>query len=117
MQELTIPPSAMHILLEQLRALEVEVRRDGEGRDMRRAELRAEIEGLNREQQHELVALSWIGRGDFSEGDWTEAKALAAERHVGPTYDYLVAHPLVSEHIAAGLEEIGHDHLMLDGEY
>ncbi|CTQ50359.1 DUF3775 domain-containing protein [Jannaschia donghaensis] len=117
MQEVTIPPEALRTLLEQLRNLEIEVENDSPVGDMRWAELRAEIEGLNRDQQHELVALMWIGREDFDEMDWAEAVALAAERHVGPTFDYLLAHPLASEQIAAGLEEIGHAHLLLDGEY
>lgn len=118
MKEMTIPPAAMRIMVEQLRTL-VSVRgptEEGE-HDLRRSELRAEIEGLDREQQHELVALMWLGRGDFSEAEWEEAVELAEERHVGPTFDYLIAHPMAGDEIAAGLEEIGHDHVLLDGSY
>ncbi|KIT14315.1 DUF3775 domain-containing protein [Jannaschia aquimarina] len=117
MKELTIPPDALRLLLEQLRSVEVPVESDDGGNDLRRNELQTEIEGLDRDQQHELVALLWIGRGDYQEVDWDEAKALAEERHVGPTFEYLASHPQAADHIAAGLEEIGHEHLLLDGEY
>ncbi|MEM7644550.1 MAG: DUF3775 domain-containing protein [Pseudomonadota bacterium] len=118
MKEMTIPPAAMRTMIEQLRALVSSRRATEEGeRDLRRAELRTEIEGLDRDQQHELVALMWVGRGDFTEAEWEEAVALAEERHVGPTFDYLIAQPLAGDEIAAGLEEIGHDHVLLDGSY
>ncbi|WP_298432420.1 DUF3775 domain-containing protein [uncultured Jannaschia sp.] len=118
MKEMTIPPAAMRTLIEQLRALvsSTAMTEDGD-LDLRRAELRAEIEALDRDQQHELVALLWLGRGDYGEDNWAEAVALAEERHVGPTFDYLMAHPLAGDEIAAGLEEIGHDHVLLDGSY
>lgn len=117
MQEMTIPPAALRTLIEQLRAVQVEIENDSRTQDLRLRELRTEIEALDRDQQHELVALLWIGREDFDEMDWAEAKALAEERHVGPTFDYLMAHPLAGDQIAAGLEEIGHARVLLDGEY
>ncbi len=118
MKDLSIPPAALRAMLEQLRGLGAgeDVPLD-EGEDMRSNELRAEIEGLDRDQQHELVALLWVGRGDFSEAEWEEAVKLAEERHVGPCFDYIMTRPLAADEIAAGLEEIGHDHLLLDGSY
>ncbi|MEM8824355.1 MAG: DUF3775 domain-containing protein [Pseudomonadota bacterium] len=118
MRDLTTPPETLRILVEQLRAIQVRVADDGDSSpDMRKGELQAEIEALTRTQQHELVALLWTGRGDADAGDWDETLALAEERHVGPTFDYLMSHPMAADHIASGLEDIGHDHVLLDGEY
>ncbi|QPH54108.1 DUF3775 domain-containing protein [Pontivivens ytuae] len=118
MKDLTIPPDAMRTMIQQLRALGAgEDLTVEEGTDLRRNELQAEIASLDRDQQHELVALLWVGRGDFSEDEWEEAVALAEDRHTGPCFDYIIAQPLAADEIAAGLEEIGHDHLLLDGDY
>lgn len=39
------------------------------------------IDELNEEQQMALVALAWVGRGDYEPEDWAEALKLAAERN------------------------------------
>ncbi len=80
-------------------------------------ELRDEIEALDVDERHELVALMWVGRGDFSAAEWPEALALAEERHDRPTSDYLMSHPRVADQIASGLEDLGHDHILQDGLY
>ena len=64
-----------------------------------------------------LVALLWLGRGDFGADDWAEALALAEERDVGPTSAYLLSHPRVADQLASGLEELGYSHVMQDGRY
>ena len=51
--------------------------------NLTRAEIAAEIEDLEPDQQAELVALMWIGRGDMEPEEWEEARELAAERHEG----------------------------------
>lgn len=80
-------------------------------------ELTEEIEGMDPEHQYELVALMWVGRGDFSADEWSEALALAAERADTPTSEYLLSHPMAADEIANGLEELGHDHILQDGAY
>ena len=85
--------------------------------DATHEELVEEIDGMDPEHQYELVALMWVGRGDFGEQDWPEALALAAERADTPTSHYLMLHPMAADYIASGLEELGHDHILQDGEY
>ncbi len=80
-------------------------------------ELVEEIDGIDPEHQYELVALMWVGRGDFGQEDWDEALALATERSDTPTSRYLLSHPMAADDIASGLEELGHDHLLQDGAY
>jgi hypothetical protein len=83
-----------------------------------RTELETEIEDLEPDQQAELVALMWIGRGDMEPEEWDEAVELAGERHDGPTAAYLLAHPHVADHLDEGLDRLldGSD-LMETGEY
>ena len=83
--------------------------------DMRLEELVEDIDDLDADRRHELVALMWVWRGDFDEAGWEEALALAEERDVGPTSAYLLAHPQAADEIAAGLEELGHWHVMDEG--
>ena len=76
------------------------------------------VEDLEPDQQAELVALMWIGRGDMEPEEWQEAKDLAAERHEGATAAYLLSHPHVADFIEEGLERLldGTD-LLETGEY
>ena len=82
-----------------------------------REELVAEIDGLDPDHQQELVALMWVGRGDFDSDEWPEALALAMQRADAPASHYLLSHPMAADEIASGLEELGHDHLLEDGSY
>src|SRR5262245_33771990 len=43
-------------------------------------ELRAAINSLNDEAQAALVALVWVGRGDFEPSEWSDAVKTASER-------------------------------------
>ena len=86
--------------------------------NLTRAEIETEIEDLEPDQQAELVALMWIGRGDMEPEEWDEARALAAERRDTPTAHYLLKHPHVADHMIEGLDKLldGSD-LMETGEY
>jgi hypothetical protein len=77
--------------------------------DLTRTEIEVEIGDLEPDQQAELVALMWIGRGDLEPEEWDEALALAAERHEGATAAYLLSHPHVADHIDEGIERVGED--------
>ncbi|MCB1424591.1 MAG: DUF3775 domain-containing protein [Zhengella sp.] len=72
--------------------------------DLSREEVIEEIEALNDDQQDALVALSWLGRGDYEPQEWESALAMARERHSGSTAEYLLSHPLVAEQIDDGWE-------------
>lgn len=69
-------------------------------------ELRAAIISLNLEARIDLVAVAWIGRGDFD--DWREARLAARDgRRDGPTARYLMSMPLLAEYLEAGAEALG----------
>ena len=70
-----------------------------------RAELRAFIQGLDEDEGAELVALCWLGRGDFGKDDWGEALAAAREREGPKTPDYLLDMEALPDYLDNGLEE------------
>jgi hypothetical protein len=86
--------------------------------NMTRSEVAAQIQDLEPDQQAELVALMWIGRGDMEPEEWQDAVALALERRDRPTSDYLLSHPQVADDLAEGIDKIfdGSD-LMETGEF
>jgi len=71
------------------------------------AELRAAIDGLNDDEIVDLIALAWLGRGDFAKDDWPEARALARERHRRRSAAYLVGMPALGDYLEDGLAALG----------
>jgi hypothetical protein len=58
---------------------------------------------LEPDQQHEVVALLWLGRGDFDLASWTVAVAEARANWTPTTADYLMAHPMLADHLLEGM--------------
>jgi hypothetical protein len=71
--------------------------------DSVRRELKAFIDAMDEDEQCELVALCWLGRGDFSADEWEDAVAEARGRRQGSTAAYLIGTPLVSDYLEEGL--------------
>ncbi|PWL18637.1 hypothetical protein DKP76_06015 [Falsochrobactrum shanghaiense] len=74
-----------------------------------RKELVAAIRSLNEDQKMELLALMWVGRGDFSADEWEDALNMASERHNGREAKYLLGTPLLGDYIEEGLVALGID--------
>jgi hypothetical protein len=72
-------------------------------------ELAATIDDLEPDQQIELVALMWLGRGDFDIEEWDDAVAEARRAHNARTADYLIATPLLPDYLAEALELHGYE--------
>jgi hypothetical protein len=72
-----------------------------------RAELIAFIENLNDDEKAELVALMWLGRGDYAVEDWGEAVREARARRQNPTSNYLLGTPILADLIEEGLAQFG----------
>ncbi|HET6467599.1 MAG TPA: DUF3775 domain-containing protein [Geminicoccaceae bacterium] len=75
--------------------------------DLTGPQLRALIEDLDEEQQIELVALAWVGRGSFGRDEWGDALAEARRAHNDRTAEYLMGMPLLGDYLAEGLAEFG----------
>ena len=71
--------------------------------DSIRRELVEFIRDLDVDESAALVALAWIGRGDFEPDDWQSAVAAANERHEGPTWKYLIGMALLPDYLADAL--------------
>jgi hypothetical protein len=78
-----------------------------EEEDLSREEVVEEIRGLEARQQAELVALMWLGRDEGDPEEFEGLVRLALERREVPTEDYLLDHPLVTEHWLEGMERLG----------
>ncbi len=66
------------------------------------------IEDLEPDQQADLVALMWLGRGDFEVDEWNAAVAQALEQSNDRTAEYLLATPLVADFLEEGLDLMGY---------
>lgn len=70
-------------------------------------ELTGAIEALNEDEKLDLVALAWIGRGDYSGEEWEEARAAADEASDKHFPDYLVGMPQLGDLLEEGLAALG----------
>ena len=70
-------------------------------------EIKDTIEALNDDEQAELVALTWIGRGDYTVDEWNEVVRTARQRRTNPTADYLLGTPMLGDYLEEGLTELG----------
>jgi succinyl-CoA synthetase alpha subunit len=77
----------------------------GDGRSRARAELAKFIEAMDEDEQCELIALAWIGRGKFTPEEWESALVEARAHLKQPTAAYLVGNPKLAPHLESGLAE------------
>jgi hypothetical protein len=86
-----------------------DVLEDDPENDAVRQELVSFINGLNEDEQVNLVALAWLGRGTYDIEDWDEAIDTARSEHNKRTAQYLLGLPLLGDYLADGLEAFGED--------
>ena len=72
-------------------------------------QIRGVIEGLDVDEQADLVALVWIGRGDFEAEEWPAAVRRAHERRIRSTATYLMGIPNVGDLLEEGLAAVAVD--------
>lgn len=70
-------------------------------------ELQEFIDGLTEDEQIDLVAITWLGRGDGEVGDWEELRREAQRSHNSHTAAYLLAKPMLPDHLIDGLSALG----------
>ena len=75
--------------------------------DLTQKELVAFINALSEEEQADLVALLWLGRGDGTLEDWDDLRDEAQRQHNNRTAAYLLGEPLLSDHLEEGLSQFG----------
>lgn len=122
---LTIPLAKLTYIIEKAREFDAEVPADADEDGSNAAdddereilldtpdnpteqELRDAIEGLNTDEQEELLALIWIGRGDFTADEWRDAVRQAREARTGTEADYLIGTPLLADYLEEGVAALG----------
>lgn len=131
--ELTIDPDTVRLFILKAKAIgaalnddyadgsEHEVELDGDAREshghdglaeeeeenLTEEELRELIDDLNVDEAADLVALVWLGRGDYDAAEWTDAVNEARQRGNKRTSAYLLGMPLLADYLEEGLETIG----------
>ena len=69
------------------------------------AQLDGLLEAMSEDEAADLVALLWVGRGDFEPEEWDEARTTAREE--ADAAATLKASPHLADHLEAGLEAMG----------
>jgi hypothetical protein len=77
------------------------------GDDPTEQELRSFIDALTEDEQIDLVALTWLGRGDGTIDEWNDLREEADRLHNKRTAAYLMAKPMLADHLEEGLAEFG----------
>lgn len=73
-----------------------------------RLEIEQAIEALNIDAQLDLVALLWIGRGDYTADDFDAARAQARSVGQQPMAQYLLGTPLLADYLEEGFSSLGY---------
>jgi hypothetical protein len=73
------------------------------------AELRAVLTALNSDERAELLALVFVGRGDFGRDAWEDALREARDALDPALVSYLMGTPMLGDLIEEGLAELGED--------
>lgn len=82
---------------------------DRYGEDPFYQQFKAMIEDLEPDQQITIVALMWIGRGDYEPGEWDDAREYATDAWTDHTADYLIGTPLLADYLGEALEQVDRD--------
>jgi hypothetical protein len=132
MPDLTISPEKVAYIIEKAREYDVKEANsdpdsgsnptdddmidvlEDDGQDPVGRELASFIRALNEDEQVDLVALMWLGRGEGTIEEWDDLRARALEVRGGyrnarrETVHYLLGDPMLGDFLADGLEEFGH---------
>jgi len=80
---------------------------DNPGEDSRRQQMVEFVAGLTVEEQTDLLALTWLGRGDYDIDEWDDALAEAEARIAARDPDYMIGDAALPEYLGDGLEAFG----------
>jgi Protein of unknown function (DUF3775) len=75
--------------------------------DERRRQMVEFVAGLNVEEQTDLLALIWLGRGDYDIAEWDDALEEAEARIAARDPDYMIGDASLPEYLGDGLDAFG----------
>jgi Protein of unknown function (DUF3775) len=70
-------------------------------------ELRSFLAAQSDDNLRELVALTWIGRGDYDADDWDDVLGEVEDPRGKHTIDYLLGTPLLADYLEEALSQFG----------
>ena len=73
------------------------------------SELLSFIRALDLDEQINLVALAWVGRGTYEAAEWQQALDTARGEHTNRTAEYLLGLPLLGDYLEEGLAALDLD--------
>ena len=133
MPELAISPEKVAFIIEKAREFDVKEAEsdpdsgsnptdddmidvlEDDGSDPVGRELAGFIRALNEDEQTDLVALMWLGRGEGGLEEWDDLRARAVDarsEYANPrreTVHYLLGEPMLGDFLADGLDAFGMD--------
>jgi hypothetical protein len=71
-------------------------------------ELSSFIGTMSEDEQIDLVAMAWLGRGDYTADDWPSVREEAARAHNQRTAAYLLGMPMLGDFLEEGLSLLGY---------
>jgi hypothetical protein len=77
------------------------------GQDATRLEIVEFIRALDEDEQINLIALAWVGRGTYDLTEWDEALRIARSEHNKRVAEYLLTLPLLGDYLEEGLAAFG----------
>lgn len=118
---LTINPDKVCFVIAKAREVNVKVAPEelaDDGDDMERIledyaddatseELKAFLDAQSDDVLRELLALTWIGRGDYTASEWQSAMGEIKDVRDQHTSDYLMGTPLLADYLEEGLSQFG----------
>lgn len=75
--------------------------------DLSYLELKDLIKDLEPDQQQKIIALMYIGRGDYKESEWPAALEQALTVPIEARPDYLISKSMLSDYLSEGLAIFG----------
>jgi hypothetical protein len=70
-------------------------------------ELRSFLLDQNDDELKELLALAWLGRGDFAIQEWQDGRKRVGDVRLYHTVEYLLGTPLLADFLEEGLSQFG----------
>lgn len=118
---LTINPDKVCFVIAKAREVNVKVAPEelaDDGDDMERIledyaddatseELKSFLEAQSDDVLRELLALTWIGRGDYTASEWQSALGEIKDVRDQHTSNYLMGTPLLADYLEEGLSQFG----------
>lgn len=119
---LTISPDKVCFVIAKAREIDVKVAPEelsDDSDDMERIledytddatfqELKAFLDAQSDDEMRDLLALTWIGRGDYAAEDWSDVMKEITDVREKHTVNYLLGTPLLADFLEDALSQFGH---------